>query len=34
MCALLTIEVDKRIDSLQEYNPSTLLLEQADIARV
>jgi hypothetical protein len=34
MCALLTIEVGKRIDSLRECNPSTLLLERADIARV
>jgi hypothetical protein len=34
MCALLTIEVGKRIDSLREYNPSALLLERADIARV
>jgi hypothetical protein len=34
MCALLTVEVGKRIDSLQEYNLSTLLLERADIARV
>jgi hypothetical protein len=32
--ALLTVEVDKHTDSLQECNPSTLLLEQADIARV
>jgi hypothetical protein len=34
MCALLTVEVGKRADGLQEYNPSALLLERADIARV
>jgi hypothetical protein len=34
ICALLTVEVDKRTDGLREYNPSTLLLERADIARV
>jgi hypothetical protein len=34
MCALLTVEVGKRTDSLREYNPSALLLERADVARV
>jgi hypothetical protein len=34
MCALLTIEVGKRADSLREYNSSALLLERADVARV
>jgi hypothetical protein len=34
ICALLTIEVGKRADGLQECNPSTLLLERADVARV
>jgi hypothetical protein len=34
MCALLTVEVGKRADSLREYNPSALLLERADVARV
>jgi hypothetical protein len=34
MRALLAIEVDKRVNSLRERNPSTLLLERLDIARV
>jgi hypothetical protein len=34
MRALLTIEVGKRANSLQERNLSALLLEQPDIARV
>jgi hypothetical protein len=34
MCALLTVEVGKCADGLRECNPSALLLERADIARV
>jgi hypothetical protein len=34
MYTLLTIEVGKRVDSLREYNPSALLLERVDVARV